>query len=609
MRMNIARIFSAFGALVIIGLIAVAGAGGMALGTLRVGGPVYDKIVEGKDLVADILPPPLYVIEAYLEVNLAQNNSSDLAKRANRIKTLRADYNNRQIFWKASDLPESIKSKLAIESDRHAQSFWNEIEQKYIPAIERNDQPGQKAAFERIGVAYAAHRQVIDAIVIDANALSASTEQSAQSSTKWYLGVMLFTSFAALTLVGCAIFFVRTRVTRPLSNLTSYMGTLSDENHQTSVPFQQRSDEIGDIARAVERFRCAIQERVRLRLEQKVREQQSKEAWEKEDAERKRREQERQRVIDAISGGLNNLSRGDLTTRIDDTFPSEFDQLRINFNQSISTLQQILRQVLTSATTVAAGTNDISAAADQLANRSEKQAASLEETAAAIDQITSTVRRTSDDSSDARQIVAEAKLEAGRSAKIVDETMRAMAQIEQSSKEITHIIDVINEISFQTNLLALNAGVEAARAGEAGKGFAVVAQEVRALAQRSAQAAEEIKGLIQTASAAVKTGVSLVQESGSTLTVIVDEVSKIDTRIAAIADAAREQAVSLREINLAVAEMDKITQQNTALVEEATAASHNLNEEARELMASIGNFSVEDSRSPKTVAIQESRAA
>ncbi|HWA60135.1 MAG TPA: methyl-accepting chemotaxis protein, partial [Caulobacteraceae bacterium] len=237
-----------------------------------------------------------------------------------------------------------------------------------------------------------------------------------------------------------------------------------------------------------------------------------------------------------------------------------------------------------------AGAEEIAKASDDLSRRSEQQAASLEETAAALDEITATVRQTAAGAGQASEAVGAAKREAVQSGEVVAEAVAAMGGIEQSSKQISQIIGVIDEIAFQTNLLALNAGVEAARAGDAGRGFAVVASEVRALAQRSADAAKEIKSLISASSRQVEQGVGLVGRTGEALTSIGAKVSQIDVLVAEISGSAQEQATGLGQVNVAVNDMDKVVQRNAAMVEESTAAAHSLKAEAAQLAALVAGF-------------------
>lgn len=295
-------------------------------------------------------------------------------------------------------------------------------------------------------------------------------------------------------------------------------------------------------------------------------------------------------VVSETARGLTALAAGNLSYRISSDFPADYERLKSDFNQAMDKLEDAMSVISQNALAMQTGAGQISQAADDLSRRTEQQAATLEETAAALDQITATVRRTSEGAQRASHVVADARGDAEVSGEVVTKTVKAMDQIEKSAGQISQIIGVIDEIAFQTNLLALNAGVEAARAGDAGRGFAVVASEVRALAQRSADAAKEIKSLISASSSQVKEGVSLVGQTGEALSAIVSRVSEIHTLMAEINASAQEQATALSQVNTAVNQMDQTTQQNAAMVEQSTAASHNLTQEAGELGRLVSRF-------------------
>jgi methyl-accepting chemotaxis protein len=295
-------------------------------------------------------------------------------------------------------------------------------------------------------------------------------------------------------------------------------------------------------------------------------------------------------AVKSLATGLTELAHGNLEQRITTLFPENLEQLRVDFNESIDKLRAAMQSVAENARAIAAGAAEVRTASDDLSKRTEQQAASVEETAAALEEITTTVADSSRRAEEAGQLVARTKDGAEQSGMVVKSAISAMGAIEQSSREISNIIGVIDEIAFQTNLLALNAGVEAARAGEAGKGFAVVAQEVRELAQRSAGAAKQIKSLINTSAEQVKVGVDLVAKTGTALERIVSQVQEIDVNVSAIVESAREQSGGLKEINQAVITMDQGTQQNAAMVEESTAASHGLASEAESLNRLLATF-------------------
>ncbi|RVT73810.1 PAS domain S-box protein [Agrobacterium tumefaciens] len=298
--------------------------------------------------------------------------------------------------------------------------------------------------------------------------------------------------------------------------------------------------------------------------------------------------------VEKLAQCLTDLAEGDLAQSIDKPFIPSLERLRTDFNAASEKLKRAMTLVSENAGAISSGSNEIRSAADDLARRTEQQAASIEETAAALEEITTAVNDSSRRAEEAGKIVARARDHAEHSGQVVRDAIGAMDQIEKSSREISNIIGVIDEIAFQTNLLALNAGVEAARAGEAGKGFAVVAQEVRELAQRSATAAKEIKSLINASGAQVENGVGLVTRAGSALQEIAEQVRDINTNVVAIVDAAREQSTALAEINQAVNTVDQGTQQNAAMVEEQTAASHSLAREAAALFELLGQFRFED---------------
>ncbi|MBB3571048.1 PAS domain-containing methyl-accepting chemotaxis protein [Rhizobium sp. BK491] len=294
--------------------------------------------------------------------------------------------------------------------------------------------------------------------------------------------------------------------------------------------------------------------------------------------------------VNQLAGCLTNLAEGDLSQEIEKAFIPSLERLRTDFNSASDKLKQAMATVAENAHAIASGSNEVRVAADDLAKRTEQQAASIEETAAALEEITTTVKNSSQRAEEAGRLVARARAHAEHSGGVVRNAIGAMDQIEASSREISSIIGVIDEIAFQTNLLALNAGVEAARAGDAGKGFAVVAQEVRELAQRSAKAAKEIKTLITASGAQVADGVALVTSAGGALQEIAAQVQEIDTNVVAIVEAAREQSTALGEINQAVDTVDQSTQKNAAMVEEQTAASHSLAREAAALFQLLGQF-------------------
>ncbi|NSY57818.1 methyl-accepting chemotaxis protein [Agrobacterium tumefaciens] len=424
------------------------------------------------------------------------------------------------------------------------------------------------------------------------NGLSASYAAQ-QDAAALNLKLALLGGGAVAGLLAVALIWALSRsIVTPIVGMTAAMSRLADGDMTTEVPALDRKDEVGKMAKAVLVFKEAGLEKSRLASET----ERMRSATE---TERRRNEEEKAQdeaanalARDELGKGLAALAEGDLAYRIETPFASYIDPIRIDFNSAVEKLQQAMRAVGENAAAINAGASEMLSAADDLSRRTEQQAASIEETAAALEEVTTTVRDSARGAEDAGNLVQRARSGAEKSGVVVRKAVAAMREIEKSSGEIGNIIGVIDDIAFQTNLLALNAGVEAARAGDAGKGFAVVAQEVRELAQRSANAAKEIKTLIGASSQQVENGVNLVDETGKALELIVAEVEEINAHVSAIVVAAREQATGLQEINTAVNTMDQGTQQNAAMVEQQTAASHSLAREAEALNSLLGQFKV-----------------
>ena len=398
----------------------------------------------------------------------------------------------------------------------------------------------------------------------------------------------------AATLAIAAIIFLAMRrwMTKPLGAITRRIDALVAGDLQSPIDHQNRRDEMGVIARALETFRHTSI--AKLQSDQQARQQQQLIDDERQTGERNRDSAARRQavVVDQLGIGLAEIAKGNFLHELDGAFPEEYRKLARDYGEAVARLRETMGSIKQGSEGIRWNSEEIRQAASELSRRTEQQAANLEETVAALDEITAAVTHTAQSTSVARTVVSAAKNDAEMSGEVVHRTIGAMGQIEKSSTQISQIISVIDEIAFQTNLLALNAGVEAARAGDAGRGFAVVAMEVRTLAQRSAEAAKEIKELISASTIHVEQGVSMVDQTGKVLERIVAHVAEINKVVLDIASSTDEQAAGLQSINTSMNVMDQVTQQNATMAEEVTASSASLVKETDSLVDLIKHFQV-----------------
>jgi methyl-accepting chemotaxis protein len=537
---------------------------------VRIGGAAYEDITEGKDLIADILPPPLFQARAYAFAQMINGDPSRLGELAPRLKNFHDLYKARMVYWEEKLAGSAVLAPERWKDfhdglDQRTAAFFDELERSFLPAAANGDGAARVESIRRLAQRFVEletfvndkAKQLEDDIQ-SLQAQHAMEAQAAQTLSTWLsIGIVAL----ILLLLAAAQHFVVGAIRR----MSATMSAIAGGALEAAVPFEGRGDEVGDMARAVAVFRAqAIENRSNA--------------------------QSAAQIIQSLGHGLEQLAHGNLTHRIAQPFPGDLDRLRGHFNSAAESLAETIVSVKRGTDGIKSGTEEISQASDDLSRRTESQAANLEETAAAVAEITGTVKKTANGAIHARSVVTAAKDEADRSGEVVRKAVEAMHGIERSSQKITQIIGVIDEIAFQTNLLALNAGVEAARAGDAGRGFAVVASEVRALAQRSADAAKEIKNLLSTSASQVEQGVQLVAETGTSLKQIIERVAEINGIVAEIAASAEQQATGLQEVNTAVDQMDQVTQQNAAMVEQATAATRTLSQQSGDLARLVARF-------------------
>ena len=403
--------------------------------------------------------------------------------------------------------------------------------------------------------------------------------------------LLIIVAVASLLAAGMiAYFYVQRSLIRRLTTLGSTMERLSSGDNQVDVAAAEDRDEVGKMARAVLVFRDAAVEKIRLEAEAEAQRTGAEEERKRNEAVQARYAEEQAQAIQSLAEGLRKLSDGDLAFRLTDGFTDEYVRIKEDFNAAMERLQETMGAIVASMREVSNAAVEISASTTDLSQRTEEQAASLEETSASMEEIAATVKKNAENALHASQFANDTRKVADRGGEVAGAAVSSMARIEDSSKKISDIIGVIDEIAFQTNLLALNAAVEAARAGEAGRGFAVVAAEVRSLAQRSSQAAKDIKDLIHKSSDQVQEGVELVNQAGSALTEIVESIKKVAEIVGEIASASSEQSTGIDQISTALSQMDEITQQNSALVEENAASVKTLEQQSQSMGEQISVF-------------------
>ncbi len=570
------------GAKLVIGLLVLAIAlASLGVGYIRFGGPLHRQNLLQDELLADILPPPAFVVEPYLHTTWVLADPAHGEHALTALQEEHALFDQRKAYWKDAPVPAELRDQVSATIGT-ADAFWAAIDARFIPALKAgNIEAMRQVHAAELTPAYERQHAAVAQLVEKSGAYRADLMDYAYTVVAFLIGGFSLLALTIIGLIHVASRTIRNRVVAPLVETAQTMQRMAQGNYSDFGSAPDRDDEIGMMARAMAVFRSnGIARQTAAR--------------------------DQQEVVAALSAGLDCMARQDLEFRIDQAFPEGYEELRLNYNSAVDALASALRTVRVGSASLTAAICEIRSASDDLAFRNEQQASSLAQTASSMSEVTASVRETAAGARTVQETINATHRQASEGGEVVRRSVAAMAAIEASAQEISQIITVIDGIAFQTNLLALNAGVEAARAGEAGKGFAVVAVEVRALAQRSAEAAQNIKVLIENSTAQVGHGVSLVGETGERLGGIVEQVAKVDALITRIAQAAGSQAESLGSVNVAVADMDRMTQANAAMVEESSAATHSLSAEAERLTQLVSSFRTrENGKRPAHVANPE----
>lgn len=585
---------------------------------IRFGGEMHRKNQQANELIADILPPPEYIIEPYLEATLLMRDPTQFAERRARLGELERIFNEREAYWRRTDLKPQLKAMLFDRTNPPAQAFWTELNDRFLPAVGRQDTAAATASYRALAAHYAAHRQAIDqlveAAVAEHEALDASAEREVFFTRALFIGLVA----VIVGMTALAIVFVRGRIIRPLAHVAGAIRDLAAGSPPNQVKHTERGDEIGELAQGFVdlRDRIAAAREQRARQAELIAEAMRKllegdtsvaietgtdgalgavpevfvDLRERLMKSQTEREEQERVIVESIGRGLESLAAGDLTVRISESLDGKFADLAANFNEAVASLAGFVDDAAEATEQLGASTVDIRQTSQSLAERSERQSRTLAETVSALAGVTVGVDDTARHATHARAIAVDTRGEVEQSGEVLARTVAAIADIETAQSEIAKIVTVIEGISFQTNLLALNAGVEAARAGDAGKGFAVVASEVRALSLRCSDAATDVAQRIGAASAIVTSGVGLVGETEQSLHRITSRIEDICKTIDTIAQASREQADRLSQVDGAMQEMDQTTVHNTALVEETAVSINELATQTAGLREQLSRF-------------------
>ena len=568
--MTIRMFLRAGGAALLMMIIFAAGFAAWRINVIRMGGPIQVQSQQTSDLVADVLPPPAYIIEAYLEATLLLRDTADTTGAAQRLGKLHDDYRKRLDFWSKAGIARSNFAALAA-SKPPADAFWTELEERYLPAARANNLPAMARSYSRISSAYAAHRKAIDTLVTRATAYQADLNAHAAATLRWAL-IML--SILGLLIVGgvaafCALLL--RRVVTPIVKLSTATAALA-RGEPATVPYVDRSDELGSIAIAVESFRCASEARTDLEAAATT---------------------EQRIVNDALARVLRTMASGDLTQKASIAFPPSYREVGDNLACAVDTLRSMIQSVVETATDIQGDAREIAVASEDMARRTEGNAASLAQTSAALLQIDKRLRSASEASADTVTSAdsALARVASGRS--IAVEAVEAMSRVAASAKGTDAVIEGLDKIAFQTRVLAMNAAVEAGRAGDAGRGFAVVADLVSALAQRAEEEAKSARDQLTTTQLEIVTAVAAVEQVDKSLEDIARNMGTVHGLLGGMVTDNHAQSIAVSEISAAVKSMDLTTQQTAAMVEQTSAAANTLSGRIQTMVQQAAAFKFE----------------
>jgi len=546
MRLSISAAIALFGVITALGLAAMVVTSGYALNQLRIGGALYSQIKLGNDLIADILPPPEYVVEAYLEATLAVRDPSHLSVHQDRLKELHGEYDERREFWRKSDLDPAMKADLTVKSAAEVQKFWVVTENEILPALRKNDREEAEKAYARLGLIYQAHRAIIDQIVKQANTANSELEIVAAQRVSTYSTAVWIVSGAVVLMIALGIFGIAKGVISPVIRMTAAVSEMAAGNLSVVIPGASRRDEIGDMAKAIVVVRVNAEQKAREEAEAKIKQDQIA---------------TQQRKADMI-------------------------KLADNFESAVG---EIIETVSSASTELEASANTLTSTAERAEKLTTMVAAASEEASTNVQSVASATEEMSSSVNEISRQVQESARMANEAVDQARKTNDRVGELSKAAARIGDVVELINTIAGQTNLLALNATIEAARAGEAGRGFAVVASEVKALAEQTAKATGEIGQQISGIQAATQESVNAIKEISGTI----EKLSEISSTIAA---AVEEQGAATQEISRNVQQAAQGTQQVSANITDVQHGASETGSASSQVLSAAQSLSSDSNR-------------
>ncbi len=534
---------------------------GWQVNAVRMGGAMHLQSRMASDLIADMLPPPEYIIEPYLEASLVVLDPATVESASKRLARLQANYEERHSYWEKANLPANLKDSLIEASDKPAREFWSIVQNRFLPAARVRDDVAMRAAYGAMRSAYFRHRTAIDQQIAAATKYQQQVEAEAAQTTLVMAIILSVLGVALIGSVAAVSIYIIRRVIAPMADLSATTSAMAD-GATVPIPHTERTDELGAIAHALERFSLAAEER------------------RKQDAARF----EEQSAVNTVLGQrLSALHDGDLTQEIGADFPTAFSGLRQHFNAAVAELRGMVQAVYNSASAIGRGAAEIASATEDLARRTEASAANHEQTNAALQQVSERLGGTLQATHETRARADEATRAVAEGRATGEHAAASMDRVSERARDIGSVIEGLDKIAFQTRVLAMNAAVEAGNAGEAGRGFAVVADLVSALAVRAESEAQRVRDLISETRAEVEIAADAVRKMDGSLEAISEDVGAVHSLLIRLHEDSETQARAVTEIAAAMRTLDGTTQQNAAMVEQASAAARNLTSEATAL--------------------------